>query len=163
MSQFAFKTILLCAAFLASALTCEASVILDPGFEDANSSSFWTLIPGASANPDFLAPGIDPAQEGSQTLQLVGNGDPSGAARFTIALQDVPVDGVSIAPGFGVSVAGILGQLSSDTLLGSNSAFLEVSFVDASGTEFLASQFQSAAFPKTLVTFSSSIFMDCFI
>ena len=145
MSQF--KIISLCAAFLlAFAFNCEASIV-DPDFEDANSSSFWSLF--GSADPDFSAPGIASAQEGTQTLRLVGNGDPSGFARFSIALQDIPVDGSQIAVGYEVSAAGILGQLGNDPLLGSNRAFLEISFVDASGTEFLASIFQSAELVST--------------
>ena len=141
MSQF--KIISLCAAFLlAFAFNCEAGIV-DPDFEDANSSSFWSLF--GSADPDFSAPGIDLAQEGTQTLRLEGNGDD----RFSIALQDIAVDGSQIAVGYEVSAAGILGQLSNDSLLGSNRAFLEISFVDASGAEFLASIFQSEELVST--------------
>jgi len=54
----------------------------------------------------------------------VGNSDAGGGARFTIAFQDIPVDGSSIGVGFEVPVVGIAG------------AFLEVSFVDSMGNEF---------------------------
>lgn len=66
----------------------------------------------------------------------MGNSDAGGGARFTIAFQDIPVDGSSIGVGFEVPVVGIAGQLSNDSLMGSNRAFLEVSFVDSMGNEF---------------------------
>ena len=126
-----------CSILLAFSHTCYADVVLDAGFEDASSESFWTTVGTALA--DAVAPGIDPS-EGTEVLQLIGAGD----APFSIAFQDVAVDGAAIRVGDQVAVSGILGQISNDQLGGLNNAFLEVSFVDASNVEFMDSLFQSA-------------------
>jgi len=138
MSHFKINLIC-CAILLVLTPTCEASIITDAGFEAPNSGLVWLTF--GDANPDADAPGIDSAIEGNETLQLIGNGDPDAA--FTIALQDIPVDGVTIGTSYQVALSGILGHTSDDPLAGLNRAFLEVSFVDASGTEFMDSIFQS--------------------
>jgi len=135
-----------CVILLALAHVCEGSIV-DPGFESSPSTAFVTF---GDADPDFAAPGIDSTIEGSETLRLVGNGDPNAA--FTIALQDVPVDGTTISVGNLVQLTGILGHTSNDPLAAGNTAFLEVSFVDASDTEFMQSIFQSALLGSTSQT-----------
>ena len=137
MSRFKLSLVL-CTAFMVLAQPCMASLILDPGFEDPNSSMFFVL--NGDALPDFPAQMIDPAIEGNESLRLVGNGDQ--AARFSQAFQDIPVDGLNISVGDQVVLNGDIGQLSSDALFMANRAFLEIAFVDSSGSVFLGG-FQS--------------------
>jgi len=142
-SHFKIKFCLICCLFLlVPTQYCESSIVAinDPGFEASVSSNFWT--PFGTVNSDAAAPGIDFSVEGSETLQLVGNG--SATAQISGVLQDVPVDGVNINVGYEVQLSGIVGHTSNDPLAGLNEAFLEVSFVDAAGVEFMESIFQSA-------------------
>lgn len=138
-------SLICCSILLAIPSTSAADLVQDAGFEDLNSSLFWMAF--GTADLDAPAPGIDPV-EGTEVLQLVGNGD----ATFSIALQDIPVDGMSISVGDRVTLSGILGHTSNDPLGGSNTAFLEVSFVDAANNEFLDSMFQSARLDATSPT-----------
>lgn len=126
---------------------CHASIVVpDSGFEDSTSGSFWTSF--GTANFDAPAPGIDPSIEGIETLQLSGSGD----ATFSGVFQDVAVDGASISVGDQVAVTGILGHTSNDPLSGLNTAFLEVSFVNAAGVEFMDSTFTSVRLSSTSPT-----------
>ena len=81
-----------CSILLAFSHACYADVVLDAGFEDASSESFWTTV--GTALVDAVAPGIDPS-EGTEVLQLIGAGD----SPFSIAFQDVAVDGAAIRVG----------------------------------------------------------------
>ena len=146
MSHIKFS-IIYCTFLLVLAHTCEASIVIpDSGFEDQTSSSFWTTF--GIANSDAAAPGIDRTIEGTETLQLSGTGDGS----FSGVFQDIAVDGISISVGDQVAVTGILGHTYGDPLSGLNSAFLEVSFVDSAGVEFLDSMFQSARISSSSLT-----------
>ena len=130
--------ILCCVNVLLLTHMCKASIVVpDSGFEDPNSGSFWT--PFGTANFDAMAPGID-SIEGTETLQLSGTGD----GNFSGVFQDFAVDGASISVGDQVAVTGILGHTSADPLSGLNTAFLEVSFVNSMGIEFMDSTFMSA-------------------
>ena len=127
-----------CGILLMSNPISQASIIIDAGFEDPNSNSNSTMgftLTG-DADADVLTPEIDPAIEGMESLRLVGNGDPTGMARFSQAFQDVPVDGVTISVGNQVVLTGDLAQLSGDPLTEDNRAFLEIAFVDSAGAVF---------------------------
>ena len=139
------SSLIVCSVLLLFAHNCEAGIVLDQGFENPNSTSFWTEF--GDANTDASAPGIDPI-EGMETLQLIGPGDSTNSGVF----QDVAVDGISISVGNQVAVRGILGHTGNDPLAGSNLAFLEVSFVDASNVEFMDSIFISPGIGSTSTT-----------
>jgi hypothetical protein len=113
---------------------CEAELILDSDFEQSTSLSPvgpWTSF--GIAKPDEDAPGIDASVEGSETLKLNGDSDTNV---FSGVFQDIAVDGVNLKPSYQVELAGIVGHLSSDPIVGLNEAYFEITFVDSMGAEF---------------------------
>lgn len=143
----AARCLVCCTVLLIIAQAVEAGVVLDPGFESAGSTSFWTTF--GDSNPDVASPGINPI-EGTETLRLIGTGDDS--AILSGAFQDIAVDGTCISVGDLVTLNGIMGHTGADPLAGLNNAFLEVAFVDASNNEFLSSTFVSSVLDSTSTT-----------
>ena len=109
----------------------KADVIADADFESPASAGNWTIF--GVANQDAMAPGIDGAVEGVQTLSVQGD-DPQNQS-FNGVFQDIAIN-PNLNIGFLVTLNGIIGHTSADPIRGSNSAYLEVSFVDSMGVEF---------------------------
>lgn len=109
----------------------KADVIADANFESPASAGNWTIF--GVADQDALAPGINSAVEGTETLRVQGD-DPQNQS-FSGVFQDIAIN-PNLNVGFLVTLNGIIGHTSADPIRGSNSAYLEVSFVDSMGVEF---------------------------
>lgn len=150
-----FKISLICCTILlVSNHICQAGIIVNDGDFETTAGTAFTLT--GTANPDVLTPSVllNPAFGGTESLQLVGNGDPTGAANFSQAFQDLPVgsafaNGLTINVGDQVVLEGDVGQLSGDPLFSANVAFLEIVFVDSAGAVIFGPQFQSVGINST--------------
>lgn len=108
--------------------TASADLLTNGGFE---STGTWITFGNTFYEP---APGLDPPFEGNQSLKMFGNF--SGSENFAGAFQDIAVDGTNVAVGDLIQLSGYIAQLSGDALAGQNTAFFEITFVDAGNNEF---------------------------
>jgi beta-glucanase (GH16 family) len=106
-------------AFLTLTVTASGNVLLNPGFETGTSFTNWSTY----GPNNHIA--TSPVHSGSNSYKAYGNF--SGATNFACIYQD----NVS-APGAIYSANGWVNSLSTDKIIGTNQAWLEVSFRDSS-------------------------------
>ena len=119
---FGFLVVTLIAGAVAS-----ADVLDDGDFELTGGP--W--VTSGAAFQDATNPGIDPLVEGSQTLRMLGNFEDS--QNFSIAFQDIAIDGTDFSIGDEIVLTGIGGHTSANPLSGQNVAFIEVVFTTPFG------------------------------